>query len=368
MALTRPRALVLRALGVGDLLTAVPALRGLRRALPSHELVLAAPGVLAPLVALVDVVDRLLPTAELAPVPWTGAPPDLAVNLHGRGPQSHRLLQQPAPRRLVAFGCLEAGVTGPAWREDEHEVRRWGRLVQETFDVPVDPTDLRIDRPGTDRPETDPPGARAVVIHAGAKAGARRWPADRFAEVARWCHEHGHPVLLTGGPDEVGLARRVQRLASLPVDAVTAGHTSLGELAGIVAAARLVVSGDTGVAHLATALGTRSVLLFGPTPPARWGPPPDPRHRVIWHEAIWQASPPGDGLADELHPALAAVSTAEVLAAVAAQLADQPVEELTGEVSCSRNQSSVAGSPSVSGTAGRQPSAPEARVMSGQRT
>ncbi|MDP8936461.1 MAG: glycosyltransferase family 9 protein, partial [Actinomycetota bacterium] len=65
--------------------------------------------------------------------------------------------------------------------------------------------------------------------------------------------------------------------------AVLAGRTDVLELAAAVAAAARVVCGDTGMAHLATALGTPSVVLFGPTPPHRWGPPPErPRHRVLW--------------------------------------------------------------------------------------
>src|SRR5690606_22926223 len=99
-----PVTLVLRALGVGDLATAVPALRGLRRAFPETPLWLAAPRWLAPLVELVGAVDRLLPVEGLAPVRW---PPQVtgrvAVNLHGCGPRSHRLLATAAPTRMVGF-------------------------------------------------------------------------------------------------------------------------------------------------------------------------------------------------------------------------------------------------------------------------
>jgi ADP-heptose:LPS heptosyltransferase len=63
---------------------------------------------------------------------------------------------------------------------------------------------------------------------------------------------------------------------------VLAGRTSMRALCALVAGARLLVSTDTGIAHLATAYGTPSVVVFGPEPPSRWGPPPDrPRHRVL---------------------------------------------------------------------------------------
>jgi ADP-heptose:LPS heptosyltransferase len=300
-----PRTLVLRALGLGDFLTGVPALRALRRALPGHELVLATPGTLAPLVELAGPVDRVLPTHGLRSLPWTGPRPEVAVNLHGRGPQSHRLLRGTGPARLVGFGCPEASAGGPPWDQDEHEVVRWCRLVAEAFDVPTDPDDLRLDVPR--RP---PPVTGAVVLHVGAASPARRWPEDRFAEVARWARGTGHPVVVTGSADEVGIAERVQHLAGLPAGTVLAGRTDLEDLAGLVARAALVVSGDTGVAHLASAYGTPSVVLFGPTPPSRWGPPASGPHTVIWH-----GSEVGDPAADEVDPALLRVTVAEVVAA-----------------------------------------------------
>lgn len=304
----RPRLLVLRALGLGDFLTGVPALRALRRALPDHELVLAAPAALGDLVRLAGVADRLLDTAGLAPVPWTGEAPALAVNLHGRGPQSHRLLQALRPGRLVAHHSEEAGHDGPAWDPDEHEVRRWCRLVEHGLGTAADPTDLAIAVPAA-----PPLVGGAVVVHPGAAFPARRWPADRFADVARWAAGQGHDVVVTGGPDEVALAEDVRRLAGLPASAVVAGRTDLARLAAEVASARLVVCGDTGVAHLATAYRAPSVLLFGPTPPARWGPLGDGPHEVLWRGAGV-----GDPWSEETDPALLAITADEVVAAAAA--------------------------------------------------
>jgi ADP-heptose:LPS heptosyltransferase len=324
--MTRPRVLVLRALGIGDLLTAVPALRGIRRALPRHEVVLAAPGWLGPLVDLVDSVDRLLPTDELAPVPWSGPPPDVAVDLHGCGPESHRLLARLHPRRLVGFECRSAGVSGPAYDPTEHEVRRWARLVSEGFGVHVDPDDLGIARPSVPALLVG-----AVVVHVGAASGARRWPAARFAHVAAWCAARGLPVAVTGGAGDVATAEVVVRRAGLGSGALLAGRTSLEELAAVVAQARLVVAGDTGAAHLATAYRRPSVTLFGPVHPARWGPPDDPRHQVVAHGAG-----NGDPHGEHLDPALSRITVDDVLV---------PVARLVGCVAPAQEWTSIRGVP-----------------------
>ena len=76
-------------------------------------------------------------------------------------------------------------------------------------------------------------------------------------------------------------------------------------LAALVAFARVVVCGDTGVAHLATAYGTSSVLLFACMSPARWGPPPGrPWHRVLWHPEL--AATPASAMALAGAPGVAA--------------------------------------------------------------
>jgi ADP-heptose:LPS heptosyltransferase len=310
----RPSVLVLRALGLGDFLTGVPALRALRLAFADDELVLAAPRALEPLVELAGVADRLLDTRGLGPLDWPGGPPRLAVNLHGKGPQSHHVLRRAGAGRLAAFGCDEARHAGPAWRDDEHEVRRWCRMLEESLGIPTDPGAL-----GLSVPDTPASAPGAVVVHPGAAYPSRRWPPERFAEVARWVVGAGYRVVVTGGPDEVGLAEQVRRAAGLPEPATLAGRTDLLALAAQVAAARLVVCGDTGVAHLATAFSTPSVLLFGPTAPSRWGPPDDQRHVVIWH-----GDGTGDPWGEQVDPALMSVRVAEVVSA-AERLLDEPV-------------------------------------------
>lgn len=290
--------LVLRALGVGDLATAVPALRGLRAASPG-QLALAAPEWLAPLVRLIGGID-LVPFADLDADPASLPGASLAVNLHGRGPQSHRVLDD---YPLWAFANEAAGYRdGPRWRDDEHEVHRWCRLLRH-YGVAADESDLELAVPAAAVPHG------VTIVHPGAKSPARRWPPARFAAICQTLRSAGQHVLVTASAAERSLGVRVAERAALPRDATP--HTDLGELAALVAHARLVISGDTGIAHLATAYGTPSVVLFGPMSPARWGPPAGrPQHRALWHGT---RSEPGDR--PGVHPALLAITEAEVLAA-----------------------------------------------------
>jgi len=303
------RILLLRALGIGDLAAAVPALRALRNARTDAEITLAAPGWLAPLAALTGAVDRLEAVDGLAATRVGGGPYALAVNLHGRGPLSHRLLHRSTDAEMWAFRCPDAGhPSGPQWSPAEHEVVRWCRLLH-WYGVDADPGDLRLRQPAVAAPRG------LTLIHPGAKSQSRRWPPQRFAQVAAALERQGHRVHVTGSADDRALAERVAAMAGLGPDRVLAGHTGVGELAALVAGARLVVSGDTGIAHLATGYAVPSVVLFAQLGPHLWGPPDGHRHRALWHPAAARLPNPGHGP----HPALLVTTCADVL--VAAQAA-----------------------------------------------
>jgi ADP-heptose:LPS heptosyltransferase len=272
MSARRPTLVVLRALKLGDFVASIPALRALASAFPLHRRVLCMPRTLAPLVPLARAVDELVDTRELGPIDPSLCAPAVAVNLHGRGPQSTASLAALRPGRLIAFS--EA-----SWCRHEHERVRWCRLLEE-HGIPADPENFRLRAPAMPAP---PPALGATVVHPGAASGARRWPPERFAAVAARERRAGRRVVVTGNDQEVDLACRVAASAGLDDEFVLAGRTSLIELAATIAAASRVCSNDTGVAHLATALGTPSVVLFGPIPPSEWGPPADdPRHRALW--------------------------------------------------------------------------------------
>jgi ADP-heptose:LPS heptosyltransferase len=294
--------LVLRALGLGDLLTGIPALRGIRRAYPDARVVLATPERYLELATLSGAVDEVDPTPGLGQLQTRPERPALAVNLHGSGPESIADLIAVQPRALLTHrhGAYP-GLPGPPWRADLHEVDRWCRLL-EWAGIRCDPEDL-----GVPRPPGYPDQSGVVVIHPGAAYPARRWPPERFAAVAAALHEAGHEVVITGDRNEIDLARSVASGAGLPQSCVLAGSLGLLGLVALVADCRLLICGDTGVGHIATATGTPSVLLFGPTPPNRWGPRGPGPHIAVW------AGDKGDPHADRPHSGLLLITVARVL-------------------------------------------------------
>ncbi|MBT2534087.1 glycosyltransferase family 9 protein [Arthrobacter sp. ISL-48] len=299
----KPELLVLRALKLGDLLVAVPALHALRRAYPGHRLRYAAQAWLTEALSLVGGYE-LLPTHGLdEPLAVKPGLVDVAVNLHGSGPESQDRIE--ALRARQTIGHRSRYRDGPCWRPELHERERWARLL-EWHGIEADPQDYRLSVP----PMASPAPA-STVLHVGAAYGSRLWPVERFAALAAHLAGSGHDVIFTGGASERERALDVCRRAGLPETTVLAGNLSLGEFAATIAAARLVISADTGAAHLATAYGTPSVVLFGPAPPEIWGPPPGP-HLVLTRAELRR----GDTFAQDPDPALLAVSVYDVFAAV----------------------------------------------------
>jgi lipopolysaccharide heptosyltransferase I len=116
------------------------------------------------------------------------------------------------------------------------------------------------------------PDRALVVLHPGARWASKLWPAASWAQLGDWLiKEKGLAVVITGSPGDRALAAQIEAQMQEKVWNL-AGRTSLAELAGIMQKACLAVTADTGPMHLAAALGTKVVALFGPTAPGRTGP------------------------------------------------------------------------------------------------
>jgi ADP-heptose:LPS heptosyltransferase len=139
-----------------------------------------------------------------------------------------------------------------------------------------------------------------VAIHPGARDSRRRWPTERFAEVADALAARSYEVVVTGDASEHDLVAQVAATARRPVRPL-AGMLTLGGLTGLYAECAGVVANDTGPLHLATALGTPTVGIYWLSNFVNCAPPQRARHRPV---VSWTTSCPtcgADNLAD-IHP------------------------------------------------------------------
>jgi ADP-heptose:LPS heptosyltransferase len=150
------------------------------------------------------------------------------------------------------------------------------------------------------------PAARYVCLHPGASRPENRWDPAAFAAVGDHLAARGLRIVLTGAAaerDVVATVARRRRGPSLDL----AGRTSVGSLAALFAGAALVVSNDTGAAHLAAAVGAPSVIVFAPDgDPVRWAPLDRGRHRAVVPPAATTTGP-SSPTPDRAWPSVAAV-------------------------------------------------------------
>jgi ADP-heptose:LPS heptosyltransferase len=297
------RVALFRALQLGDLLCAVPAFRALRAAWPHATLTFVG------LPWAREIVERLhrylddflefpghpaLPERAADLQAWPtflerahARRFDLAIQMHGAGTLTNPLAAMLGAERLAGYHRPGEYCPSPdtflAYPEHGPEVRRHLALVArlgvrpagEQLEFPLRPDDFHE----LHRIVALEPGTYAC-LHPGGKARSRRWPPDRFTAVARHVLSRGLTPVLTGTDPERELTAAIAAgLRGRAVD--LAGRTTLGALGALLAGARLLVSNDTGVAHLADAIGTASITLFAETELERWAALDRDRHRAL---------------------------------------------------------------------------------------
>jgi ADP-heptose:LPS heptosyltransferase len=299
------RIAVFRALQLGDMLCAVPALRALRRHCPQAHIALIGLESVRPFVERFSAyIDELLLFPGIPAFPEQAARPqalpafyretqgrgfDLALQMHGSGAQSLEIVRQLGARAHAGF-VPEARMAEPGrllpWPDDLPESRRYTALMR-FLGVPVDDEALEMPLTHSDRSEArrtaracgiDP--ATTIFIHPGARLQSRRWPVERYAEVARTLAGRGWRIAVTGSASERALTATVAAAAgSAAVD--LADRTSLGGLAALLAKAPLLICNDTGVSHVAAGVRTPSVVIACGSDVARWAPLDRARHAVL---------------------------------------------------------------------------------------
>lgn len=286
---------------VGDAVMTVPALRELRRILPAAQITLFIPASTHGIFAGADFIDRLLAFEKDEAGIWKQSKTlraedfDLAVLFTNSfssaaaarlGSAKYRVGYKNEGRGFLLTHSFET----PLWRDERHEIFYYLNIVAELEILLYGETKVWENEPRFELTVSEERKNEARKILSGAgcdlskkiialcpgstNSRAKRWQAESYAALAdKFARELNAGVVLIGAPAEVEVSQQVFDLAQVKPIVLT-GKTSLSEAAAVLSVCDLLVSNDTGPAHISAALGRPTVVIFGPTNPKTTRPFP----------------------------------------------------------------------------------------------
>jgi len=286
------RILVVRLGSLGDLVHTLPAVSAIHRTFPRLEIDWLVDAIHQEFLALVPILTSVVTLAAPTLDGWLDVRRRLRARKYDAALDFQGLVKSAALSRLSGatrvMGFDRASLREPAaavlYRE-RVPVMTGGHVIQKnlglvaaigaqsaTTEFPIRPVESAA-LAAVLAKDTSP----FALLNPGAAWPNKRWPADRFGRLAAWLRDqHGLRSIALWGPGEEDLARAIVSESSGA--ATEAPRTQLTDLVALSRVAKLLVSGDTGPTHIAAAVGTPVVALFGPTDPFRNGPwSPDDR-------------------------------------------------------------------------------------------
>jgi lipopolysaccharide heptosyltransferase I len=292
------RFLIVRLGALGDVVHAMPVAAALRRAFPDARIDWLVSAKHAEILGLLTVVDKVLAVrdrrdagkgatigAAIAQMRTTGY--DCALDLQGLV-KSALLARASGSERIIGFGkgyvreplarycyteTYDPGGNGAFDRRSTSHVMQLNLGMLRTLGIDAESPEFPLAAADSEvlREVLKQTGGRYALLNPGAAWPNKRWPPERFAAVAASIRErHGLTSIVLWGPGEGDLAEQV--VAGSRQSAILSPPTSIVDLVALARGAQLMVSGDTGPTHIAAAVGTPLVGIYGPTRPERNGP------------------------------------------------------------------------------------------------
>jgi ADP-heptose:LPS heptosyltransferase len=295
---------VLRALQLGDMLCAIPALRALHHAYPDASItLLGLPWASSLTGRFPDYIHLFLHFPGYPGLPEQKPDPaafakflldvqqekyDLVLQMQGNGTIVNPLVELFGGKYTAGFFlpgdyCPDENLFVP-YPSGVHEIERHLALIN-YLGIASQGTHLEFPLYKNDIEQYNDllfllEPKKYVCVHPGSRGEWRQWPPKYFAALANYCAEQGLTIVLTGTKDELDIVEHVSKeLDSLPV--IAAGQTSIGANAVLIRSALLLIANCTGVSHIAAALETPALIISMDGEPERWAPLNKILHRTI---------------------------------------------------------------------------------------
>ncbi|MGB9180139.1 MAG: glycosyltransferase family 9 protein [Pyrinomonadaceae bacterium] len=304
--------LVVRLRSIGDTVLATPSLHALRRFLPDARIDILLEDWVAPVLDGFEEIDNVITiergsTTSRARVvrKLRAARYDVAYNLHG-GTTATLLMRASGAKHRVGYAAYQysrlhnhaAPPSAELWRmEKTHSAEQQLALLGWTG-VPVtdrpaarlalteearNGIEQRLCDAGQDQREP------FALIHPAAAFETKQWATENFARVAEHLHERGIKAVAVTAPNEAHVAAELVKSSSAPITAFT--DLTLPLVTALASRARIFVGNDSGIAHIASAVGVPSVVIFGSSNVAHWRPWSNPASEVVREEMPCQPCP-----------------------------------------------------------------------------
>jgi lipopolysaccharide heptosyltransferase II len=296
------RILVIKLYAIGDLIMSLPSLELLRKQHPSAEIHLLTGRIVAPLAECSAPVDRIISVDEriLTDRRRLFSLLSLAIQLRKKKYTHAYLLHRVLPLRLFLFATGIRERTGQGEKrmgltrivpfetgQPEHDAERYARIFGWSRQEELPRAVISVPEEKLLRAVKMTKGEGFVTINAGGgRSSVRtldniRWPHDRFLKVIKKLDRSGIRTVVVGSAgDRPGLESFQEALPSSSVDLI--GKTSVIDVAAVISMSRLLITNDSGLMHIAAAVDTPTVTIFGPSDPIRTGVfPTSTMHRVV---------------------------------------------------------------------------------------
>lgn len=299
------RVLVIRLRSIGDTVLSTPSLVALKRFLPHASVDILLEDWVAPVLEGFSCVDDIISLKQGSAASRVhiarqirGNNYDVVYNLHG-GTTATLLTRATGAKHRVGYSSYQyarlhnhlAPSSSSLWRRDKtHSVEQQLALLGWTG-IPVTdrpPTQLAVTDHAAEsianrlRAEHIDDTTALAVIHPTAAFDTKQWATDKFARIAEDASARGLAVVVLTAPDEAGIAEKLRQDSKSPVTTLT--NLSLPEVTALTSRARLFVGNDSGIAHIAAAVGAPCVVIFGSSNIAHWRPWAKTAAEVVFEE------------------------------------------------------------------------------------
>ena len=298
------RVLVVRLRSIGDTVLATPSLIALRRFLPDAQIDILLEDWVAPVLDGFDAVDNVLTVSKEAKDRLKIARKirrnkyDLAFNLHGGTTATFLIRASGAPHRVgysyyqysFLYNHLLSSATDFWQQEKTHSAEQQLALVG-FVGVPVEDkpkSRLFVTEKALNSIENNlkskiqNPKSKIALLHPVAAFDTKQWATENFALVAEFLHEKSFQIVAVATPKERKVLENLKQMAKVPI--LIFDDLTLPEITALASRAKIFVGNDSGIAHIAAAVQTPSVVIFGSSNRTHWRPWTNAKHEIVYEK------------------------------------------------------------------------------------